>query len=74
MLYTLMAMALVGVLALVLACGGTDEPEEEAAPTTAPAAAAQPTAVPATAAPAEVTATEHIRMAQGAEPNSMYSP
>ena len=73
MLYTLIAMALVGLLALVLACGGTDEPEDEAAPTTAPAAAAQPTAVPATAAPAEVTATEHIRMAQGAEPNSMYS-
>ena len=68
MRYIWLAIVLAGVMAIVLACGGADD-EADAAP----AAAAQPTAEPAMAAPAEVTATEHIRMAQGAEPNSMYS-
>ncbi len=71
--YTWLAIVLAGVMAIVVACGGADDEEEDTAPTSAPAAAAQPTAEPAMAAPAEVTATEHIRMAQGAEPNSMYS-
>jgi ABC-type transport system substrate-binding protein len=68
MRYTWLAIVLAGVMAIVLACGGADD-EADAAP----AAAAQPTPVPAMAAPPDVTVSEHVRMAQGAEPNSMYS-
>ena len=57
-------------MTIVLACGGADDEED---PATGPAAAAQPTPVAATAVPADITASEHVRMAQGAEPNSMYS-
>ncbi len=68
--YTWLVIVLAGVMTIVLACGGADDEED---PATGPAAAAQPTPVAATAAPADITASEHVRMAQGAEPNSMYS-
>ena len=69
MRYTWLAIVLAGVMAIVLACGGADD-EADAAP----AAAAQPTrGAQRWRLPADVTVSEHIRMAQGAEPNSMYS-
>ena len=76
--YSWLTIALAGAMIFALACGDDEEDATAvpaAQPTTAPAVAAPATAVPVAAptTPPAMTAVEHVRMAQGAEPNSMYS-
>ena len=74
-LYTWLVSALTGAMIFILACGGAEQPAAPAAPAApapAPAAVAAPT--PAAPAPAvAVTADAHLKIAQSAEPNSLYS-